>query len=117
MTSDIQLNGASNCRKGCLLHNRTPHERKIGTQNITAKGTRNTTDNTLVHIEVLRYTYTQCFICRSIFLNEFNLHSNSQRLIRKSHIMHMCEIREIKKLEKGSDFKSLHFLDLILFYD
>ena len=45
MTSDIHLTGTTHCRKGCLLHNSTPHERKISTQNMTAKGTSNTTDN------------------------------------------------------------------------
>ena len=56
MTSDIHLTGTTHCRKGCLLHNNTLHERKIGKQNMTAKGTRNTTDNILVHIQTLRYT-------------------------------------------------------------
>ena len=56
MTGDIHLTGTTHCWKGCLLHNSTPHERKICTQNMTAKGARNTTDNILVHIQTLRYT-------------------------------------------------------------
>ena len=41
MTSDIHLTDTKHCRKGCLLHNSTPRERNIGTQNMTAKGTCN----------------------------------------------------------------------------
>ena len=61
-TEDLTTDSDStHCRKGCLLHNSTPHERKIGTQNMTAKGTRNATDNILVPIQTLRYSCTISF--------------------------------------------------------
>ena len=57
MTSDIHLTGTTHCPERVFTtHNSTPHERKFGKQNMTAKGTRNTTDNILVDIETLRYS-------------------------------------------------------------
>ena len=59
-TCEIHLTDTTHCRKGCLLHSTIPHERKIGTQDMTAKGTRNTTENILVHIQTLRYILKEC---------------------------------------------------------
>ena len=56
MISDIHLTGTTHCPgRVFTTHNSTPHERKISTQNMTAKGTRNMIDNILVDIETLRY--------------------------------------------------------------
>ena len=57
MISDIHLTGTTHCPERVFTtHNSTPHERKISTQNMTAKGTCNMIDNILVDIETLRYT-------------------------------------------------------------
>ena len=57
MISGIHLTGTTHCpERAFTTHNSTPHERKISTQNMTAKGTRNMIDNILVDIETLRYT-------------------------------------------------------------
>ena len=42
-------------------HNSTAHERKIGTENMIAKGTRNSTQNILVNMQPLRYTFLATF--------------------------------------------------------
>ena len=57
MISDVHLTGTTHCPERVFTtHNSTPHERKLSTQNMTAKGTRNMIDNILVDIETLRYT-------------------------------------------------------------
>ena len=56
MISDVHLTGTTHCPERVFTtHNSTPHERKISTQNLTAKGTRNMIDNILGDIETLRY--------------------------------------------------------------
>ena len=56
MTCDIHLTDPTHFPERVLTtHNSTPHERKIGTDNMTAKGTRNSTLNILVNIKPLRY--------------------------------------------------------------
>ena len=56
MTCDIHLTHTTHCPEWVFtIYNSTPHERKIGKENITAKGTRNSTLNILVNIEPLRY--------------------------------------------------------------
>ena len=53
-------------------HNSTPHERKIDTENLTAKGTRNSTINILVNIQPLRCINEQLgtglYLCLSLGL-------------------------------------------------
>ena len=57
MTSDIHLTGTTHCPERVFTtHNSTPHERKIGTQNMTAKGIRNATQNILINIGPFRYS-------------------------------------------------------------
>jgi len=42
MTCDIHLTDTTHCPERVFTtHNSTPHERKIDTENMTAKGTRN----------------------------------------------------------------------------
>ena len=54
MTCDINLTDTTHCPERVFItHNSTPHERKIGTENMTAKGTRNSTLNTLDSIQPL----------------------------------------------------------------
>ena len=56
MTCDIHLTDTTHCPERVLTtHNSTPHERKIDTENMTAKGTRNSTLNILVNIQPPRY--------------------------------------------------------------
>ena len=56
MTCDIHLTDTTHCRERVFTtHNSTPHERKIGTENMPAKGTRNSTLNIIVNIQPLRY--------------------------------------------------------------
>ena len=46
MTCDIHLTDTAHCPERVFTtHNSTPHERKIGTENMTTKGTRNSTLN------------------------------------------------------------------------
>jgi len=46
MICDIHLTDTTHCPERVFTtHNSTPHERKIGTENTTAKGTRNSTLN------------------------------------------------------------------------
>ena len=56
MTCDIHLTDKTHCPERVFTtHNSTPHERKICTENMTAKITRNSTQNILVKIQPLRY--------------------------------------------------------------
>ena len=56
MTYDIHLTDTTHCPERVLTtHNTTPHERKICTDNMTTKGTRNSTQNVLDNIKPLRY--------------------------------------------------------------
>ena len=96
MTSDKHLTDTTHCRKGCLLHNSTPHERTIGTQNMTAKGIRNTTDNILVHIQTL-LKHLKVFKFKKNFrldltkrLKTSRLKTESLFLIRKTCIWLRC---------------------------
>ena len=92
MTSDIHLTGTTHCRKGCFLHNSTPNGRKVGTQNMTAKGTwittdnvlvhiqtRNTTDDTLVHIQTLRYISLNNLVVKVVYVPLPLLHRLKQK--------------------------------------
>ena len=57
MNCDIHLTDTTHCPERMFTtHNSIPHERKIGTENMTAKGTRNSTLNMLVNIQPLRFT-------------------------------------------------------------
>ena len=56
MTCDIHLTDTTHCPERVFTtHNSTPHERKIGPENMKPKGTRNSTLNILVNIQPLRY--------------------------------------------------------------
>ena len=56
MTCDIHLTDTTHCPERVFTtHNSTPHERKVDTEDMTAKGTRNSTLNILVTIQPLRY--------------------------------------------------------------
>ena len=60
MTCDIHLTDTKRCSERVFTtHNSTLHERKIDTENMTAKGTRNLTLNMLVNIQPLRYIYSK----------------------------------------------------------
>ena len=55
MTCDIHFTDTTHCPERVFtIPNSTPHERKIGTENMTAKGTRNSTLNILVNMQPLR---------------------------------------------------------------
>ena len=57
MTSDMHLTDTSHCLERVFTTpNSTPNERKISTENMTAKGTRNSTLNMLVNIQPICYT-------------------------------------------------------------
>ena len=57
MNCDIHLTDTTHCPERVFTtHNSTPHERKIDTENMTAKGTHNSTLNMLVNIQPLRFT-------------------------------------------------------------
>ena len=61
MTSDIHLTDTTHCPEMVFTtHNSTPHERKIGKENMTPKGTRNTTQNILSNIQPLQYKSMHC---------------------------------------------------------
>ena len=56
MTCDIYLTDKTHCpEKVFTTNNSTPHKRKIGTENMTVKGTRNSIQNILDNIQLLRY--------------------------------------------------------------
>ena len=62
MTCDIHLTDTTHCPERLFAtHNSTPYERKIDTESMTAKGTRNSTLNILVNIQLLRYTMYPTF--------------------------------------------------------
>jgi len=70
MTCDIHFTDTTHCPERVFTtHNSTPHGRKIGKENMTAKGTRNSELNILVNIQILRYTSDELNI--SIHLNCF----------------------------------------------
>ena len=74
MISDVHLTGTTHCPERVFTtHNSTPHERKISTQNMTVKGTRNMTDNILVDIETLRYSIEASKIKDSLIRPIFNI--------------------------------------------
>ena len=57
MTCDIHLTDTTHCPERVVTtHNSTPHDRKVDTENMTAKGTRTSTLNILDNIRPLRYT-------------------------------------------------------------
>ena len=57
MIYDIHFTDTTHCPERVFAtHNSTPIERKIGTENMTAKGTRNSTLNLLVNTQPLRCT-------------------------------------------------------------
>ena len=59
MTCDIHLTDTTHCPERVFTaHNSTPHERKVDTENMTAKGTRTSTLNILGNIRPLRYIFT-----------------------------------------------------------
>ena len=69
MTCDIHLTDTTYCPERVLnTHNSTPHERKIETENMTAKGTRTSTLNILDNIQPLRYKFLFIFIAISFFV-------------------------------------------------
>ena len=56
MTCDILLTDTTHCPERVFTtDNSTPHKRKMGTDNVTAKGTRNSTLHILANIQPLRY--------------------------------------------------------------
>jgi len=56
MTCDIHLTDTTHCPERVFTTHNTPHERKIDTENMTAKGTRTSTLNILDNIRPLRYS-------------------------------------------------------------
>ena len=56
MASDIHLTDVTHCPERVFTtHNNSSNERRIGAENMTAKGTCNTTQNMLINIQPLRY--------------------------------------------------------------
>ena len=78
MTCDIHLTDTTHCPERVFnTHNSTPHERKIGTENMTAEGTRNSTLNILFNIQPLRYMQTKAQLQIAALAQIFSAHGLS----------------------------------------